>query len=92
MKDMPALLCATLAARDTALLARIFDRVIDDGRMLRNFVQIVRSAAGRKSGSAPRRSSLVQRWFAQRNDEPVFRASVGQSPSLADVIKMVHPR
>jgi 60 kDa SS-A/Ro ribonucleoprotein len=92
MKDMPALLCATLAARDSALLARIFDRVVDDGKMLRNFVQIVRSGvAGRKSlGSAPKR--LVQRWFEQRNDAQVFRAAVGQSPSLADVIKMVHPR
>ncbi|EDY17196.1 TROVE domain protein [Chthoniobacter flavus Ellin428] len=92
MKDMPALLCATLAARDGALLARVFDRVIDDGKMLRNFVQIVRSGVlGRKSlGSAPKR--LVQRWFEQRDDTQVFRAAVGQSPSLADVIKMVHPR
>ncbi len=92
MKDMPALLCATLAARDSALLARVFDRVIDDGKMLRNFVQIVRSGvAGRKSlGSAPKR--LVQRWFEQRDDAQVLRAAVGQSPSLADVIKMVHPR
>jgi 60 kDa SS-A/Ro ribonucleoprotein len=92
MKDMPALLCATLAARDTALLSRVFDRVIDDEKMLRNFVQIVRSGVtGRKSlGSAPKR--LVRRWFEQRDDEQVFRASVGQTPSLADVIKMVHPR
>lgn len=92
MKDMPALLCASLAARDSALLARVFDRVIDDGKMLRNFVQIVRSGVvGRKSlGSAPKR--LVQRWFEQRDDTQVFRSAVGQSPSLADVIKMVHPR
>jgi 60 kDa SS-A/Ro ribonucleoprotein len=92
MKDMPALLLATLAARDTALLGRVFDRVIDDARMLRNFVQIVRSGVvGRKSlGSAPKR--LVQRWFDQRSDDQVFKSSVGQSPSLADVIKMVHPR
>lgn len=92
MKDMPALLSATLATLDTALLTKVFDRVIDDGKMLRNFVQIVRSGAvGRKSlGSAPKR--LVRRWFEQRSDEQVFRASVGQSPSLADVIKMVHPR
>src|SRR6185436_3800199 len=53
--------------------------------------QIVRSGvAGRKSlGSAPKR--FVQRWFEQRDDAQVFRASVGQSPSLADVVKMVHP-
>ena len=92
MKDMPALLCAALATLDTGALKRIFDRVIDDGKMLRNFVQIVRSGvAGRKSlGTAPKR--MVQRWFDRRDDAAVFRASVGQSPSLADVVKMVHPR
>ncbi|MBS0660343.1 MAG: TROVE domain-containing protein [Verrucomicrobia bacterium] len=92
MKDLPALLCAALATLDAKLLERVFARVIDDGRMLRNFVQIVRSgAAGRKSfGSAPKR--MIRAWFAQRDDAAVFRASVGQSPSLADVVKMVHPR
>ena len=92
MKDTPALLCAVLATLDMPLLESVFDRVIDDGRTLRSFVQIVRSGVtGRKSlGSAPRR--LVRRWLERRDDEGVFRASVGQSPSLADVVKMVHPR
>lgn len=92
MKDMPALLCAALATLDTGALKRVFDRVIDDGKILRNFVQIVRSGvAGRKSlGTAPKR--MVQRWFDRRDDAAIFRASVGQSPSLADVVKMVHPR
>ena len=92
MKDMPALLCAALATLDAAMLKRIFDRVIDDGKMLRNFVQIIRSGvAGRKSlGTAPKR--MVQRWFERHDDNAVFRASVGQSPSLGDVVKMVHPR
>jgi 60 kDa SS-A/Ro ribonucleoprotein len=92
MKDMPALLCAALATLDTGVLKQVFDRVIDDGKMLRNFVQIVRSGvAGRKSlGTAPKR--LVQRWFERRDDNTVFRASIGQSPSLGDVVKMVHPR
>jgi len=91
MKDMPALLCAILATKAPALLGRIFDRVIDDGRMLRSFVQIIRSGAlGRRSlGSAPKR--LVEGWLASRDDDAIFRASVGQSPSLADVIRMVHP-
>src|SRR3989442_1548012 len=75
-----------------SLLGRVFDRVLDDGRMLRNFVQIVRSGVtGRKSlGTLPKR--LVQLWLATHGDEAVFRASVGNDPSLADVIKMVHPR
>ncbi|HEX2747367.1 MAG TPA: RNA-binding protein, partial [Verrucomicrobiales bacterium] len=92
MKDMPALLCAALASLDGAMLKRIFDRVIDDGKMLRNFVQMMRSGVtGRKSlGTVPKR--LVQRWFDRRDDNTVFRASVGQTPSLGDVVKMVHPR
>src|SRR5262249_12068940 len=50
MKDMPALLCAVLSVRSPGLMAEVFDRVIDDGRMLRSFVQIMRSGVvGRKS-------------------------------------------
>ncbi len=93
MKDMPALLCASLATRnEPQLLRKVFERVIDDGKMLRNFVQILRSGVtGRKSlGTSPKR--LVQHWLEQRSDDVLFRSSVGQSPSLADVIKMVHPR
>ena len=45
MKDMPALLLAALSRRDPSLMDRAFDRVIDSPRMLRNFVQIVRSGA-----------------------------------------------
>jgi 60 kDa SS-A/Ro ribonucleoprotein len=92
MKDMPALLLAHLSVRAPELFAAAFDRVITDGRMLRTFVQILRSGAvGRKSlGSRPKR--LVRAWLAARDGDQVFRASVGQSPSLADVVKMVHPR
>lgn len=92
MKDMPALLCAVLAVRDIALLRRVFHRVINNGTMLRSFVQIVRSGvAGRKSlGSVPKK--LVLEWLENRSDEELFRASVGNNPSLADIIKMVHPR
>ncbi|MFO0873378.1 MAG: hypothetical protein U0575_05345 [Phycisphaerales bacterium] len=92
MKDMPALLCATLAVRDGDLLDAIFDRVVDNARMLRTFVQIVRSGvAGRRSlGSRPRR--LVRRWLEARSDAALLAASVGSDPSLADVVRMVHPR
>jgi 60 kDa SS-A/Ro ribonucleoprotein len=92
MKDMPALLLAMLSRRDPALMDRVFDRVVDSPRMLRTFVQIVRSGAtGRKSlGSAPKR--CVRRWLDQRTDAALFAASVGNAPSLADVVKMVHPK
>jgi len=92
MKDMPALLCAALTVADPTLSATVFARVIDDAKMLRSFVQILRSGVtGRKSlGTAPKR--LVKSWLATRSDEQLFRAAVGQSPSLSDVIKMVHPK
>jgi 60 kDa SS-A/Ro ribonucleoprotein len=92
MKDMPALLCAILSTKDGERLQRVFPRICNDGRMVRNFVQIIRSGVvGRKSlGTVPKR--LVQRWLEHGSDEALFRASVGQNPSLADVIKMVHPK
>ena len=92
MKDMPALLCAVLATRDTELLRQVFHRVIDNGRMLRNFVQIMRSGVtGRKSlGTVSKR--LVLEWLDVRSEAELFAASVGNNPSLADIVKMVHPR
>jgi 60 kDa SS-A/Ro ribonucleoprotein len=92
MKDMPALLVAVLSTKDKAIFERTFPRVIDNGKMLRNFVQIMRSGAvGRKSlGSLPKR--LVREWFETRKAEQIFKQSVGQSPSFADVLKMVHPK
>ncbi|CAM3230938.1 60 kDa SS-A/Ro ribonucleoprotein [Klebsiella spallanzanii] len=92
MKDMPALLTALLAARSSALLPVVFARVINNGRMLRNFVQILRSGVtGRRSlGTRPKK--LVQRWLQEASEERLLQASVGNAPSLADIVKMVHPR
>jgi 60 kDa SS-A/Ro ribonucleoprotein len=55
-------------------------------------VQIVRSGAvGRKSlGSAPKR--MVREWLEARDDAALFNASVGRQPTLADIVRMVHPR
>ncbi|MEI2782118.1 MAG: RNA-binding protein [Candidatus Competibacter sp.] len=92
MKDMPALLTAWLAQHGPDRLEPVFAEVIDNGRMLRNFVQILRSGAvGRKSlGSRPKR--LVQNWLNGSTDGQLLSASVGNDPSLADVLKMVHPK
>jgi 60 kDa SS-A/Ro ribonucleoprotein len=92
MKDMPALLIAILSTKDKQLFEKVFPRVIDNGKMLRNFVQIMRSGVtGRKSlGSMPKR--LVREWFENRSVEQIFKQSVGASPSIADILKMVHPK
>ncbi|WP_419736323.1 TROVE domain-containing protein [Pseudomonas sp. COR18] len=92
MKDMPALLLAALAAQRSVMLPVVFAQVVDSGKMLRNFVQILRSGVtGRKSlGSQPKR--LVQEWLNNASERQLLQASVGNQPSLADVLKMVHPK
>jgi 60 kDa SS-A/Ro ribonucleoprotein len=92
MKDMPAFLCAVLSKRDPAMLSRVFPKVIDNGRMVRNFAQIVRSGTvGRTSlGSGPKR--LLRSWFEGKDDRSIFFGSMGNNPSIGDVIKLAHPR
>ena len=94
MKDMPAYLAAVLAARgEIDLLRKVFSRVITNAKMLCNFVQIVRSGVtGRKSfGTAVKR--LVSEWITNRRPDQLFYDDIGKgNPSLADIIKMVHPK
>ncbi|TXH12131.1 MAG: hypothetical protein E6R03_13405 [Hyphomicrobiaceae bacterium] len=92
MKDMPAVLCAILATRSVPLLKAVWSRCINDVKMLRNFVQVIRSGVtGRKSfGTAVQR--LIQGYFASKTAEQIFRSSLGTKPSIGDIIKMVHPK
>lgn len=92
MKDVPALLLAILSTKNSALLKAAFPRVIDNGRMVRNFVQILRSGVtGRKSmGTAPKR--LVETWLNTASEQKLLDAAVGADPSLRDIVRMVHPK
>ncbi len=92
MKDMPVMLLAMLSGLQSDAFARAFPRVIRSGKMLRGFVQVMRSGAtGRKSlGTRPKK--LVQAWLERAGTEQILRAMVGNDPSLADVIRMVHPK
>jgi len=91
LKDMPAVLLAVLLTRDTALFRQAFPLVVDNGKMLRNFVQVIRSGVvGRTSlGSAAKKA--IREWFDKANEDYIFKASVGNDPSLADVIKLARP-
>ncbi len=92
MKDMPALLTAVLAAKGAPELTPVFRRVVNNGKMLRNVVQIIRSgAAGRQSlGTRPKK--LVQQWLNRASEKELLSAAIGATPSLGDVVKMVHPK
>lgn len=71
--------------------ARTFPIVIDNAKMMSTFAQILRSGVtGRKSfGSMVKR--VMQNWLASQSPGALFRGSVGHTPSIADIIKMVHP-
>lgn len=92
MKDMPALLVAYLAKRDPIMFSCVFPTVCDNALMVKRVANIIRSGVvGRKSfGTAIRREFRL--WLDSLTDEQVFKASVGGDVSMADLIKMVHPR
>lgn len=92
MKDMPAVLTAVVASNAPDLLPKIFSRVVDNPKMLRTFVQVMRSGAtGRKSlGTRPKK--LIQEFLENLTDDQLFKADIGNDPSLKDIIKLVHPK
>ena len=93
MKDVPALLMAHLSTRNAGpIFPAAFRAVIDNGKMVKNFVQIMRSGTvGRKSlGTRPKK--LVQAWLLGATEKALVRSIPGQDPSLADVVKMVRPK
>ena len=92
MKDMPAVLAAVIASKDSELLALIFDRVVDSPKMLRNFVQVIRSGAVGRKSFGTRVKRLIQNYLDNLTDEQLFKADVGNDPSLQDIIKLVHPK
>lgn len=97
MKDMPAALLVALSLRNTELTHRVFDRVVDSGRVLRTVFQLVRSGQLTRAGGQRRvglSSSLqraFQRWLNEASVGQLLSASVGSDPSLRDVLRMARP-
>lgn len=91
MKDSPALLTAWLSKNNNELFKKVFPVVIDNGKMLRNFCQVIRSGLiGRKSfGTSAKKQ--VNNWITNATPMSILKASVGNNPSLKDVIRMTHP-
>jgi 60 kDa SS-A/Ro ribonucleoprotein len=91
MKDMPAALLLALAGRDRGLFRRVFPRVADNGRVLRTFFQLLRGGAfGRKSLSHCLQRA-VQRWLNDASVGLLLSASIGNDPSLRDVLRLARP-
>ncbi len=97
MKDMPAALLVALSVRDTELMHRVFDRVVDNGRVLRTVFQMIRSGQF-KSKSGTVRTGLsssvqraFQRWLNNASVGKLLSASIGNDPSLRDILRMARP-
>lgn len=94
MKDMSAYLLAVLhGRRESELLAKAFPRVITSFKMLTNFVQIVRSGVTGRRSFGTSTKNIIKNWLEDKTAKQIFNGSIGLSaPSVADVIKMVHPK
>jgi 60 kDa SS-A/Ro ribonucleoprotein len=91
MKDMPAALLLVLSKRDRDLFRQVFGRVVDNGRVLRTLFQMVRSGQfGRKSLSYALQRAF-QRWLNEGSVNRLLSASIGNDPSLRDILRMARP-
>ena len=91
MKDMPAALLVALSTRDTELMHRVFDRVVDNGRVLRTMFQMIRSGQFGRKGLSSSLQRAFQRWLNDASVGKLLSASIGNDPSLRDVLRMARP-
>ena len=91
MKDMPVALLLALSKRDPALFRKAFDRVVDNGRTLRTLVQFVRSGQFGRKGLSYSLQRAVQRWLNGASVDKLLSASIGNDPSLRDVLRLARP-
>ena len=91
MKDMPAALLAVLSKRDSQLMHQVFDRVVDNGRVLRTLFQMIRSGQFGRTGLSSSLQRAFQRWLNEASVGTLLSASIGDKPSLRDVLRLARP-
>ncbi|MBI2481833.1 MAG: TROVE domain-containing protein [Planctomycetia bacterium] len=91
MKDMPAALLVVLSKRDTALMHRVFDRVVDNGRVMRTMFQMIRSGQFGRTSLSSSLQRAFQHWLNEASVGKLLSASIGNDPSLRDVLRMARP-
>ena len=91
MKDMPAALLAVLSKRDSQLMHKVFDRVVDNGRVLRTLFQMIRSGQFGRTSLSSSLQRAFQRWLNEASVGTLLSASIGDKPSLRDVLRLARP-
>ena len=96
MKDMPAFLTVMLSkVEDKKYFRNVFRKVIDNGKMLRNVIQMARSGAvtGKKANmAAGTYRHAIQEWFDKNSPRFLFKASIGNDPTMRDILRMSRPK
>ncbi len=91
MKDMPAALLTVLSKRDPQLMHTVFDRVVDNGRVLRTLFQMIRSGQFGRTSLSSSLQRAFQRWLNEASVGTLLSASIGDKPSLRDVLRLARP-
>ncbi len=91
MKDMPAALLVALSKRDTRLMHQVFERIVDNGRVLRTVFQLIRSGQFGRNSLSSSLQRAFQRWLNEASVAKLLSASIGNDPSLRDILRMARP-
>jgi len=91
MKDMPAALLLLLSRRSPALFRQVFPRVIDNGRTLRTLFQMLRGGTFDRKSLSYALQRAFQDWLNTVSVGTLLSASIGNDPSLRDVLRLARP-
>lgn len=92
MKDVSAYLLAHLASIKSKFGPLVFSEIISDISMLKKFITFIRKGKTSRKSFGTVYKRLIKNWLESRTDSQLFKESVGNDPSMADIIKMVHPK
>jgi 60 kDa SS-A/Ro ribonucleoprotein len=92
MKDTSALLLAHLASRKSKYGPFVFTEIVTDISMLKKFVNSIRKGMTNRRSFGSVYRKLIRDWLSNKSDLQLFRESIGNDPSMGDIIAMVHPK
>lgn len=92
MKDVSSYLLAYLASIQSKYGPKVFSEIITDVSVLKKFIKFVRSGKTSRKSFGTSYKKLIQNYLDSRSDSQLFRESIGNDPSMSDIIKMVHPK
>lgn len=91
LKDMPAALLTILSKKDIKLFHKVFNRVVRNGKVLKAFFQFVRSGVFDRKSLSYALQKEVQNWLLNASVDKLLDTSIGNDPSLRDVLRCARP-